>query len=196
MPDAGADRMLSIEDMVWNSQRTLVSATGGRTLGQSQGASRQVRMRGCGLWDDLKASPFQRHFRGRNAPYALTDPCNPLISQQMRAPSERTKGNNPLLRKVFSLFLLPRCYSQWCFVSSKSSLFDLARLDPVLALVVVTSLFDQRPAKESHHLLTRGSGVAQRRNRRARALIRARLRGLPSCVSVRRHPGSTLPISL
>lgn len=84
--------MLSIEDMVWNSQRTLVSATGGRTLGQSQGASRQVRMRGCGLWDDLKASPFQRHFWGRNAPYALTDPCNPLKSQQMRAPSERTKG--------------------------------------------------------------------------------------------------------
>ena len=26
-PDAGADRMLSIEDMVWNSQRTLVSAS-------------------------------------------------------------------------------------------------------------------------------------------------------------------------
>ena len=92
VPDVGADRMLSIEDMVWNSQRTLVSATVGRTLGQSQGAARQVRTRGCGLWNDLKPSPLQRYFWVRNAPYALRDPCNPLKSQQMSAPSERTKG--------------------------------------------------------------------------------------------------------
>ena len=91
VPDAGADRMLSIEDMVWNSQRTSVSATVGRTLAQSQGASRKVRTRGCGFWDDLEASPLQRHFWVRNAPYALRDPCNSLKSQQMRAPSERTK---------------------------------------------------------------------------------------------------------
>src|ERR1700730_7463629 len=91
VPDVGADRMLSIEDMVWNSQRTLVSATVGRTLGQSQGAARQVRTRGCGLWNDLKPSPLQRYFWVRNAPYALRDPCNPLKSQQMSAPSERTK---------------------------------------------------------------------------------------------------------
>jgi hypothetical protein len=91
VPDVGADRMLSIEDMVWNSQRTLVSATVGRTLGQSQGAARQVRTRGCGLWNDLKPSPLQRYFWVRNAPYALRDPCNPLKSQQMSVPSERTK---------------------------------------------------------------------------------------------------------
>jgi len=82
--------MLSIEDMVWNSQRTSVSATVGRTPAQSQGASRQVRTRGCGLWDDLEASPLQRHFWGRNAPYGLTNLGNSLISQQMRPPSERT----------------------------------------------------------------------------------------------------------
>jgi hypothetical protein len=49
VPDAEVDRTLSIEDMVWNSQRTSVSATVGRTLDQSQGASGQVRTRGCGL---------------------------------------------------------------------------------------------------------------------------------------------------
>jgi hypothetical protein len=83
--------MLSIEDMVWNCQRTSVSATG-RTLGQSRGASRQVRTHGCVLWNNLKASPFQRHLWLRNAPYALNDPDNSLKSQQMRQPSERTKG--------------------------------------------------------------------------------------------------------
>ena len=82
--------MLSIKDMVWNCQRTSVSATIGRTLGQSQGASRQVRTHGCGLWDDLKASPLQRHLWLPNAPYALKDPDKPLKSQQMRPPSERT----------------------------------------------------------------------------------------------------------
>ena len=89
--------MFSIEDMVWDSQRTSVSATVGRTLGQSRGASRQVRTRGCGRWDDLKASPLQRHFWVRNAPYALKDPDNPLISQQMRPPSERTKANQAFI---------------------------------------------------------------------------------------------------
>lgn len=49
VPDAGADRTLSIEDMVWNSQRRSESATVGRTLDQSQGASGQNRTRGCGL---------------------------------------------------------------------------------------------------------------------------------------------------
>jgi len=91
VPEAGAGRMFSIEDMVWDSQRTSVSATLGRTLCQSQRASRQVRTRGCGLWDDLKASPLQRYFWARNAPYVSKDPDNPLKSQQMRAPSERTK---------------------------------------------------------------------------------------------------------
>ena|SRR5713226_6137461 len=47
--EAGAGRMFSIEDMVWDSQRTSVTATLGRTLCQSQRASRQVRTRGCGM---------------------------------------------------------------------------------------------------------------------------------------------------
>ena len=49
VPDAGADRTLSIEDMVWNSQRTSVSATVGRTLDQSQGASGHVARAGAGF---------------------------------------------------------------------------------------------------------------------------------------------------
>jgi hypothetical protein len=92
VPEAGAGRMFSIEDMVWDSQKTSVSAAVSRTLGQSQGASRLVRTRGCGLCDDLNASPLQRHFWVRNAPYALKDPDNSLKSQEMRPPSERTKG--------------------------------------------------------------------------------------------------------
>lgn len=69
---------------------------------------------GDGFGNDLKAAPFERYFWARNAPYASTDPCNPLISQQMRPPSERT--TNPrlalkslrflrnLLRQVTTLF--------------------------------------------------------------------------------------------
>ena len=49
VPEAGADRTLSIEDMVWNSQRTSVSATVGRTLDQSQGASGHVARAGAGF---------------------------------------------------------------------------------------------------------------------------------------------------
>jgi hypothetical protein len=104
--------MFSIEDMVWDSQRTLVSAKVGQTFGQDRGASRQVRMRGCGFWGDLKAPPLQRYFWVGNAPYALTNTDKSLISQQMRAPSERTKRHKSLTQKMFSRFLLPHCYSQ------------------------------------------------------------------------------------
>jgi len=107
VPDAGADRMLSIEDMVWNSQRTSVSATVGGMPAQSQGASRQVRTRGCGLWNDLKPSPLQRYFWVRNAPYALRDPCNSLKSQQMRPPSERTTSKSHKLKPNARIH--PRC---------------------------------------------------------------------------------------
>jgi hypothetical protein len=34
---------------------------------------------------------MRRHLWDRNAPYALKDPDNPLISRQMRPPSKRTK---------------------------------------------------------------------------------------------------------
>jgi hypothetical protein len=92
VPDAGTRRVSSIEDRIWDGQRTLVSATVGRPLGASRGVPRQIRTRGGGLGDDFKAAPLQRHFWLRNAPYALTRPRNHLITQQMRAPSERTRN--------------------------------------------------------------------------------------------------------
>jgi hypothetical protein len=83
VPDAG-NRVFSIEDRIWDGQRTSISATVGRTLGTSRGT------RAGGLGDNFKAASPQRHFWARNAPYAVKDRDNLLKSQQMRPPSERT----------------------------------------------------------------------------------------------------------
>ena len=93
--------MLSIEDRIWEDPTTSVSDAVVRMRDQSREAFRRVCTRGCDFWDDLKAPAFQRHFWARNEPYASTDPRNPLKSQQMRAPSERTKGHKPLIQKIF-----------------------------------------------------------------------------------------------
>jgi hypothetical protein len=90
VPDAGTRRVFSIEDRIWDGQRTSVSAKVGRTLGTSRGVLRQIRTRGGGLGDDFEAASPQRPFWVRNAPYAVKDRGNPLKSQQMRPPSERT----------------------------------------------------------------------------------------------------------
>src|SRR5215471_8703148 len=55
VPDAGAGRMFSIEDRIWDSQRTLVSDAVGRMLGQSREAFRRVCMGKREFWYDLKA---------------------------------------------------------------------------------------------------------------------------------------------
>ena len=91
VPDTGTGRLFSIEDRIWDGQRTSVSATAGWTLGASRGVPRQTRTRGGGLGDDFKTVSLQRHFWVRNAPNAVDDRGNPLKSQQIRAPSERTK---------------------------------------------------------------------------------------------------------
>src|SRR5207248_1076374 len=91
VPDAGTRRVFSIEDRIWDGHRT-------SALGTSWGVSRQIRARGGGLGDDLQAAPLERYFWGRNAPYSLNDPGNPLISQQMRPPSERTINQRYLYR--------------------------------------------------------------------------------------------------
>jgi hypothetical protein len=90
--DAGTRRASSIEDRIWDGVRMSVSATVGRTLtlGQSQRSLQRVRTRGAWFGHDLKAPSLQRYFWVRNAPNALTRPRNHLITQQMRAPSERT----------------------------------------------------------------------------------------------------------
>jgi hypothetical protein len=118
VPDAGTRRVFSIEDRIWDGQRTLVSATVGRPLGASRGVPRQIRTRGGGLGDDFKAAPLQRHFWVRNAPYALTRPRNHLITQQMRPPSERTKGNKLLTRKSYSRKLGAAVKGCICLVTS------------------------------------------------------------------------------
>jgi hypothetical protein len=94
VPDAGTRRAFSIEDRIWDGQRTSVSATVGRTLGASRAVPREIRAREGGLGHDFKAASLQRHFWVRNAPYVVKDRGNPLKSQQMRAPSERTKGTS------------------------------------------------------------------------------------------------------
>jgi hypothetical protein len=99
--------VFSIEDSIWDDQKASVSDAVVRMLGQSLAAFRRVCTRGREFWDDLKAPALQRHFWLRNEPYALTDPRSPLKSQQMRPPSERTKGNKLLMRKIFSRFLTP-----------------------------------------------------------------------------------------
>src|SRR6266571_6061252 len=90
VPDAGTRRVFSIEDRIWDGQRTSVSATVGRTLGASRGVHRQILTRGGGLGDDFKAASLQRHLWVRNN--AVKDRSNPLKSQQMRPPSERTRN--------------------------------------------------------------------------------------------------------
>jgi hypothetical protein len=93
VPDAGTRRVFSIEDRIWDGQRTSVSATVGRTLGASRGVRGQIRTRGGRLGEDFKAASLQRHFWARNAPYAVKDRGNPLKLQQMRPPSEREPQN-------------------------------------------------------------------------------------------------------
>src|SRR5260221_7628305 len=79
----GADRMFSIEERSVGFSR--------RSAARSKPESLPDRFAcGEGLGMDFKASSFQRYVWARNAPYALTDPCNPVKSQRMRPPSERT----------------------------------------------------------------------------------------------------------
>jgi hypothetical protein len=89
VPEAGADCMFLFEE---RNGRTSVSATVGRRQSRTQGSSNDRLACGGGEFrDDLNAPSLERYFRARNAPYSLDDPGNPLKSQQMRAPSERTK---------------------------------------------------------------------------------------------------------
>jgi hypothetical protein len=88
--------MFLIENWSLDGQRKSVFETVYRTLGQSQRALRRVRTGGAGFWDDLKATPLERHLWARNAPYSLNDIGNPLKSQEMRAPSELVRWRNVL----------------------------------------------------------------------------------------------------
>jgi hypothetical protein len=88
---AGIRRPSSIEDKIRDGEGALISATMVRKLGAGRGVPQQTRTSGGGRADDFKAVSLQTYFWGRNAPYAAKDLSNPLKSQQMRAPSERTK---------------------------------------------------------------------------------------------------------
>ena len=94
VPEAGTDYMVSIERICRNG-RTSVSATIGRMHGRPQRAPHE----GGRVRDDLNEPSLQRYFGGRNAPYPLNDPGNPLKTQQMRPPSERTRRPDCAPRK-------------------------------------------------------------------------------------------------
>jgi hypothetical protein len=167
--------VFSIEDRIWNGQGNVCN---------SHRPSDAWCKPGGAFVGEVIAAPPERHFWVRNAPYQLTNLCNSLISQQMRPPSERTKGNKLLMRKIFSRFLLPHCYSQRALVLVPRNLPCLISRALVKCLLLWSShlYLNQRPAKTT--ISTReGSGVAQRRNRRASLSTRAAsCRCRPSCV--------------
>jgi len=127
VPNAGTRRVFSIEDRIWDGQRTSVSAAVGRTLGTSRGVLRQIRTRGGGLGDNFKGASLQRHFWVRNAPYALKDPDNPLKLQQMRPPSERTKGISHWGEKRFRDSSIPTLLHAASVTPRKCLVFHLTR---------------------------------------------------------------------
>jgi hypothetical protein len=83
---------------VWEHSTLLDQFAGGHSefhagtylLGAGRGAPERPRTNGGG-----RAASLQTHFWARNAPYALADRGNPLKSQQMRPPSERTRTKRP-----------------------------------------------------------------------------------------------------
>jgi hypothetical protein len=155
--EAGADCMFSIEEKICRNGQTLVLGTAGRMHDRTEGASHdRLACRGGEFRDDLNAPSLERYFRARNAPYSLDDPGNPLKSQQMRPPSERTKGNKPLMRKIFSRFLLPHCYSQRALVFVPRNLPCLVSRVLVQCLLLRSSHFFEPTPRENHHLHTRG----------------------------------------
>jgi len=87
---AGMRRPSSIEDKIRDGDGTLISATMVRKLSASRAVPQQTRTSGGGRADHFKAVSLQTHFWVRNAPYAAKDRGNPLKSQRMRPPSERT----------------------------------------------------------------------------------------------------------
>jgi hypothetical protein len=90
VPEAGADCMFSVEGRICRKGQTSVSATIGWMQRRTQSASNDRLACGGGEFrDDLNALCLESYFRGRNV-YSLNDPGNPLKSQQMRPPSERT----------------------------------------------------------------------------------------------------------
>ncbi len=60
--DAGTGRAFSIEDTIWDGQRTSVSATVGRTFGASRGVRQQTCTSGGSLGDHFKEPSLQTHF--------------------------------------------------------------------------------------------------------------------------------------
>ncbi len=184
VPNTGTRRVFSIEDGIWDGQRTSVSDAVGRTLGTSRGVLRQIRTRGGGLGDNFKGASLQRHFWVRNAPYALKDPDNPLKLQQMRPPSERTR-RKPLIRNMFSRFSTPALLlSADVTTPFRTNLHCLmACLGPELTPVVSHLHLNQRPAKENHDLLTRGQWRSLANKSAGSYSDPSPLRGLPSSPS-------------
>jgi hypothetical protein len=116
--------MLSIEDTVWNCKRgrRYQPPSVGRSVKAREPPGRQrvgpLRYMGPPRPAPLPERPPKGKLRtdstydwrevGEQAtPYAVKDRGNPLKSQEMRPPSERTKGNKSLMRKYFRDFSTP-----------------------------------------------------------------------------------------
>jgi hypothetical protein len=105
VPEGGADCMFSFRERICQNGQTSVSPAVGQMQGRSRRASNDRLACGAGEFrDDLNAPSRERYFQARNAPYFLNDLGNPLKSQEMRSPSERTSGKS---RNIF-----PSRYSQ------------------------------------------------------------------------------------
>jgi len=63
VPDAATSRVFSIEDRIWERQRTSVSTAVGRMLRACRAVPQQVRARGGRFADDLIAALRQVPFR-------------------------------------------------------------------------------------------------------------------------------------
>src|SRR5258708_6855197 len=93
-----------------------------------------------------------------------------------------------MFSRFFYSHIVTHCERKY-FVPCKFSLFDLARLGPALALVVVASFLNQRPAKENHHLLTRGQWRSPAQKSAGSYSHPWALRGIPNCVSIKKICG-------
>jgi hypothetical protein len=95
VPKSGADCSFAVEERICRSGQASIPATvlGRMQRGNQKGSNDMFAFGDVNYREDLKDPSLERYFRGRNAPYAVKDRDNPLKSQQMRPPSERTTSH-------------------------------------------------------------------------------------------------------
>jgi hypothetical protein len=103
----GTNSVISIEEGISPNDQTSLRDSTGLIHGPIQGVYDDGLACGEGeVREEPNASSFEKYLYGRNAPYSLRNPYNRLISQQMRAPSERTTPHSALKSHGFFRRLL------------------------------------------------------------------------------------------